>query len=93
MNKMLTLNQSKFSSILDTVLDREIRQQQNVQYRYHNDDDDDDNSLLLLSSKQTTAFDPDSTHSMIPIKSIFEIIFSSNAFGFLKIIFFILLLL
>ncbi|XP_027202445.2 nuclear hormone receptor 3 ROR-beta isoform X1 [Dermatophagoides pteronyssinus] len=73
MNKMLTLNQSKFSSILDTVLDREIRQQQNVQYRYHNDDDDD-NSLLLLSSKQTTTFDPDSTHSMIPIKTQIEII-------------------
>lgn len=72
---MLTINhQSTFSSILDTVLDREIRQQNDC-FSHHNDDEDDKNvdyrSLSTQQTTTTTTFDPDSTHSsMIPIKSI-----------------------
>lgn len=72
---MLTINhQSTFSSILDTVLDREIRQQNDCFSHHHNDEDDKNVDYRSLSTQQTTTtttFDPDSTHSlMIPIKSI-----------------------
>ncbi|KAH7643419.1 nuclear hormone receptor hr3-like protein [Dermatophagoides farinae] len=76
---MLTINhQSTFSSILDTVLDREIRQQNDCFSHHHNDEDDKNVDYRSLSTQQTTTtttFDPDSTHSlMIPIKTQIEII-------------------